>query len=105
MRTIFRILSFFVLVAAVLVAVFDCVQSFAAGSMILTPLRMTWATLNEASAVIVENHLRALFNAGVWKDSVDWIFGQPAVIDLLVLSFLFWILGYKKRSLAGRFAA
>ena len=105
MRTIFRILSFFVLVAAVLVAVFDCVQSFAAGSMILTPLRMTWATLNVASADAVENYLRGLFSAANWINSIDWIFSQPAMIDLLVLSLLFWILGYKKRPLAGRFAA
>ena len=105
MRALFRILSFFVLVAAVLVAVFDCVQSFAAGSMILTPLRMTWATLNVASADAVENYLRGLFSAANWINSIDWIFSQPAMIDLLVLSLLFWILGYKKRPLAGRFAA
>ena len=105
MRALLRILSFFVLVAAVLVAVFDCVQSFAAGSMILTPLRMTWATLNVASADAVENYLRGLFSAANWINSIDWIFSQPAMIDLLVLSLLFWILGYKKRPLAGRFAA
>ena len=105
MRAVFRILSFFVLVAAVLVAVFDCVQSFAAGSVVLTPLRMTWATLNEASAEAVENILRGLFQSDNWTKSVDWIFSQPAVIDLLVLSFVFWVFGYKKRPLAGRFAA
>lgn len=105
MRAIFRILSFFVLVAAVVVGVFDCVQSFAAGSIVLTPLRITLATLNTATAEVVENFLTGLFEAIQWTTTMSWLFGQPAVINLLALSFLFWAVGYKKRPLAGRFAA
>lgn len=105
MRAIFRILSFFWVVAAVFVGVFDCVQSFAAGSIVLTPLRTTLATLSAASAEAVENFLTDLFQADQWTLASNWVFGQPAVLNLLVLSLLFWMAGYKKRPLAGRFAA
>lgn len=105
MRIIFRICSFLLLVAAVFVGVFDCVQSFSAGSSILTPLRITWAMVNERSAAAVENFLLASAQPLNWQAAVDWIFGQPAVGVLLALSLCCWIAGYKRPHLAGRFAA
>jgi hypothetical protein len=105
MRPVFRFLSFCLLVLAVLMAAFDTVQSFAAGITVLTPLRAALAMINGPAGEQAENVMKELVPLPDWALSVDWLFSQPSVVTLFVLSLLVWMIGYKKRSMAGRFAA
>jgi hypothetical protein len=105
MRAVFRFFSFCMLAAAVLVAAFDTVQSFAAGMTVFTPMRAALAMINEPGAMQAETVLKELVPVADWSIMVDWLFSQPALANFLVLSLLLWMIGYKKRSMAGRFAA
>ena len=53
----------------------------------------------------LEGMVEARFGDGAWLALRDVILPQPAFAACLVLSLAFWMIGYKKPSAAGRFAA
>ena len=105
MRFVLRIISLFFLVIAVIAGVVDAIQSVAAGAPDFTLLGVAWFqfspdTLNLAQAV-VQRHLHPF----VWDPVIQWVLLQPTFAVFLALSLLFYILGYRRKRLAGRIAA
>lgn len=104
-RFVFRFLSLVALCLAVIAAVMDSIASVSVSDYVVTPFGIAWleispTTLDQAS-VAVEHYI----GPWAWKLMLQWILPQPTIAVFLVLALLFWMIGYKKPSLAGRFAA
>nr|WP_255561622.1 hypothetical protein [Pseudohoeflea sp. DP4N28-3] len=95
----------FFLVIAVITGVVDAIQSVSSGMFDPTILGQAWfefspGTLNQLQAV-VQRYVHPL----VWDPGAQWLLTQPAAAVFLALSLLFYLLGYRRRKAAGRFAA
>ncbi len=104
-RLALRMMSLLLLCAGVVAATVDTIASVSASRMILTPLTSVWADVSPASLAMLQQTLEARFGIGTWAALRDTVLVQPAFVVLFAMSLVFWMLGYKKPSLAGRFAA
>lgn len=71
----------------------------------MTPLGPAWfaaspGTMNTAK-LMVERYIHPY----IWDPVMQWLLMQPTFIVLLVTSLLFWMIGYKRPLVAGRFSA
>ncbi|WP_245409007.1 hypothetical protein [Rhizobium wuzhouense] len=98
-------MSLLLLCAGVVAATVDTIASVSASRMILTPLSSVWADVSPTSLYKLQEILEVRFGMGTWTAFHDTLLPQPAFVVLFALSLVFWMLGYKKPSLAGRFAA
>jgi len=105
MRFILRFFSLVFLAAAVIVGIIDSIQSVASESILLTPLGAALFSVNPGILAAAETYFRAHISAAFWNTFVEWMLLQPAVIVFLILSLLFWAIAFKRRPVAGRFAA
>lgn len=106
MRLFFRIVSFFCLMAAVILGVFDAIGSVAASGPILTSLRQVWTQIAPDALAAAENAAVVSVPLAAWiSPAFAWVLAQPAFGVLLALSLLAWVAGYRKQPAAGRFAA
>lgn len=104
-RLAFRMMSLLFLCVGTIAAAVDTIASVSASRMILTPLASVWTDVSPASLLKLQGMLEMRFGAAAWSAVDDMLLSQPAFIVLFVLSLVFWMVGYKKPSLAGRFAA
>jgi hypothetical protein len=104
-RFLFRILSLLALCVGVVFGVIDSIASVSASQVILTPLASAWLDANPASLMTVESLVETRLGEGVWLALRDVVLPQPASGALLVFALVLWMIGYKKPSPAGRFAA
>lgn len=104
-RFLFRVLSFLALCVAVVLGVLDSIASVSASQVIMTPLSETWISLHPGSLMGLESLVVTRLGDGAWLALRDVVLPQPAFAGMLALSLVFWMIGYKKPSLAGRFAA
>ena len=105
MRFLLRFISMMFLVVAVITGVVDAIQTVAADRLNLTILGEAWYSfspdsLNAAQAV-VQRYVHPL----LWDPVIQWVLLQPAAAVFLALSLVFYLLGYKRKKPAGRFAA
>jgi len=104
-RAIFHILSVMALLAAVLVGTIDSIQSVSASEVVLTSLGNAWLNLDPESLTLAELSADDYISADIWRPFVAPVLAQPACGVFLVLALIFWMIGYKRPSFAGRFAA
>ncbi|MDF1610160.1 hypothetical protein PZ897_18410 [Hoeflea sp. YIM 152468] len=105
MRFVARTLSLVFLVCAVLAGLVDAIKSVAAGRLVLSPLAQSWSSGSPETLALLENLSAQYLPAWVWDPGVAWVLMQPACVVLLALSLLFYLAGYRRARLAGRFAA
>ena len=105
MRFIFRLASFGALCVAVIAATMDSIASVSASQFVVTPLRLAWVEIAPASLVGFRAFVETKIGTSAWRMVDAWFLPQPAFAVLLGLALLLWMVGYKKPSPAGRFAA
>lgn len=102
---LFRCASLVALVCAVVTAVMDSIQSVSSSEVLLTSLGTAWAELHAESL----GAMRAFWtlHAEAWTGSkpVEWLLAQPTFAVLLVLSLIFWMIGYRRPRRTIRLAA
>jgi hypothetical protein len=104
-RAVFHLLSFLALVAAILVGVIDSIQSVSTSQMVLISLGNAWLNLDAESLTLAELSANDYISADIWRPFVAPVLAQPASAAFLVLALIFWMMGYKRTSFAGRFSA
>ncbi|PPJ48198.1 hypothetical protein C0075_22195 [Rhizobium sp. KAs_5_22] len=104
-RFVFRLVSFTALCLAVIAAAMDSIASVSASQFVVTPLRLAWVEIDPTSLVRFRAVVGDRAGASVWQVFEAWLLPQPAFAVLLSLALIFWMIGYKKPSPAGRFAA
>lgn len=105
MRFVARVLSLIFLVFAVLAGLVDVIQSVAANKPVLTPLFASWSAASPDTLALVEGMFLANLPGWAWDPAAKWVLAQPGFAVFLGLSLLFYIVGYRRRKPAGRFAA
>ncbi|SIQ76515.1 hypothetical protein SAMN05880582_103264 [Rhizobium sp. RU20A] len=102
MRLIFRLASFFALVAAVLLATVDAVQSVSAGSTILVRFGDVVTGLDPSlpgRLAAFPGSLAGAFGEGganLGRTVMQWLLDRPAAAVMLGLALVFWIIGYRR---------
>lgn len=104
-RFLFRVLSLLALCVGVVFGVIDAIASLSASQVIMTPISEAWIETHPGSLMTLEELVVGRLGDGAWLALRDVVLPQPAFAAMLVLSLAFWMIGYKKPSLAGRFAA
>lgn len=105
LRFVFRLASFAALCSAVIAATMDSIASVSASQLALTPLRLAWVEFSPATLVRLRGVIEQQLGSTAWQMLDAWLLPQPAFAVLLVVALLFWMVGYKRPSPAGRFAA
>ncbi|MEQ8481956.1 MAG: hypothetical protein RIC18_14970 [Hoeflea sp.] len=105
MRFVARVFSLVLLAIAVIAGVIDAIHSVAAHRPVLTPLLEAWTLASPVTLELVAGLFIDHLPAWVWDPGVLWVLAQPAFAVFLALSLLFWLIGYRRRKPAGRFAA
>ncbi|MEI3854257.1 MULTISPECIES: hypothetical protein [Ensifer] len=105
MRFLLRLASAVVLFAAVLAGAVDAIQSVAASELVMTSLGDDLEALGADTASWIQFVQRSDTAQTIWHAVLHWLLMQPAFAVLALLSLILWMVGYKKRPAAGRFAA
>lgn len=105
MRFVLRLASFLALIAGVLVASVDAIQSVSASEPVLTPLATALAAGGPAVESWVETLERPQAAYGFFGPVIRWTLHQPAFGFFMLAALLLWIIGYKRPQPAGRFSA
>ncbi|HBF30301.1 hypothetical protein [Rhizobium sp.] len=104
-KFLWRFFSFILLVLAVLVGVMDSIESVASSALVTTPFASLWADVDAQGLALVKQWIASHIGdkALHWMES--GMLQQPAFVIFLSLALAFWMIGYKRPSPAGRFAA
>lgn len=105
MRFLLRFISLMFLVLAVITGVVDAIQTVAADTLQLTVLGEAWYSFSPESLNATQAATQRYVHPLLWDPVIQWVLVQPAVAVFLVLSLIFYLLGYKRPKPAGRFAA
>ncbi len=102
MRLVFRLVSFLALVAAVLLATVDAIQSVSTGSAVLMRFSDVLAGLDPGLAARLAawpGSLAGAFGSGgvnLGATVMQWLLHRPASAVALAASLLFWVIGYRR---------
>ena len=105
MKFFFRFLSLVALVAAIVAGTLDSIQSVSSSSVVMDSLGNAWLNLDAESLTLAEMAAETYISADIWRPYIAPLLRQPAFMVFLVLSLLFWIIGYRRPKFAGRFSA
>jgi hypothetical protein len=105
MRFVARVMSLIFLVVAVIAGLVDAIQSVAAHKPIFTPLIQSWSEASPGTLELVADLFAGYLPLWVWDPAAIWVMAQPSVAVFLGLSLLFYLIGYRRKKPAGRFAA
>jgi hypothetical protein len=105
MRFLLRFASFLALVAGVLVASVDAIQSVSASQPVLTSLATALSAGGPSTQSLVEALERPHAGGPFWDPAIRWSLQQPAFAFFLLIALLLWMIGYKRPPVAGRFSA
>jgi hypothetical protein len=105
MRFLLRFASFLALVAGVLVASVDAIQSVSASQPVLTPVAAALAAGGSSTQSLVQSLERPHLNGAFLDPVIRWSLQQPAFAFFLLIALLLWMAGYKRPPVAGRFSA
>lgn len=103
MRFIIRTFSLIFLAIAILAAVADALQSVAISRVSLSPLGAAWFNFHPDSLNVSQAIIQRYVHPIVWDPIIQWVLLQPTMAVFLVLSFLFYILAYKRNRPEDRF--
>lgn len=104
MRFLLNAFSLIALIVAVISAVVDMIKSVAASEIVLTPLGADWYALSADTLNVTQEVIQRHVHPYVWDPVVQWILLQPTWAVFVVLSLVFYIMGWRKPKPAGRFA-
>ncbi|QLF69081.1 hypothetical protein FE840_005735 [Peteryoungia desertarenae] len=104
-RLIFRLGSLLSLCLGVIAATIDSIQSVSISSVALTPISATISDFSPDSLVALQALIEQYLGQATWSAFSTVILPQPAFAVFFGLALVFWMMGYKKPSPAGRFAA
>ncbi|MCF1474221.1 hypothetical protein FS763_20075 [Agrobacterium vitis] len=104
-RFLLRVLSFIMLVLAIVAGTTDAIESVASSDVVTTGFGSLWADIGPASLAVVKQAITAHIGSDALQLADKGILQQPAFTVFLSMALLLWIAGYKRRSPAGRFAA
>lgn len=96
MRFIFRIISVICLISAIIAGVVDALHSVVIGELQLAPLGETWTGFHPESLELVTITIQTYLLREAWDPVAQWILLQPSSVIFLVLSFLLYVLSYKR---------
>lgn len=96
MRFIFRFISIICLAVAIIAGVVDALHSVVVGQLELTSLSETWVGFHPQSLELVTITIQTYLLKEAWDPIAQWILLQPSSAVFLVLSFLFYVLSYKR---------
>ncbi len=96
MRFFARFISLIFLVAAVIAATLDSIQSVAVLRVTLVSLGDALLTLDQNTPTQIEQGLTNLLPLK-WLPAFQWLLAQSACAVFLVLSLVFWVLGYRRK--------
>lgn len=105
MRFLLRFISLMFLVVAVITGVVDAIQTVAADRLNLTILGEAWYSFSSDSLNAAQAAVQRYVHPLLWDPVIQWVLLQPAAAVFLALSLVFYLLGYKRKKPAGRFAA
>lgn len=105
MKSIFRLISFLCLAAAVGVGVYDSIRSVSTSSVDLLSTRDVWFQYFPSSLAMVQAGFDHYIHPEAWRWLENGLSMVPAFAVFLALSLLFWMAGYSKRRALGRFSA
>lgn len=105
MRFLVRFLSFILLAAAVVAAGFDSIRSVARAAPDLMPLGKVWADLSPQSFDWLAQAVAVGPQTERMQKALTWLLLQPAFAVLAALALLLWMLAWRRKTAAGRFAA
>ncbi|KQY13211.1 hypothetical protein [Rhizobium sp. Root482] len=105
MRLLLRFASFIALIAGVLVASVDAIQSVSASQPVLTPLASALAAVGGSAQTLVQSLEKPHADWALLDAVIAWSLRQPAFAFFLLIALVFWVVGYKRAPAAGRFSA
>ena len=105
LRFLFRFLSLVALCIAIVAGVLDSIASVSASEAVVTPLGIAWIELSPDTLSTVSDAVQRAWGPKAWGFAIRWLLPLPAFAVFLALSLLLWMIGYKRRRPAGRFAA
>lgn len=92
----FRIISIIGLALAIIVGVVDALHSVVIGQLSLATLGETWVGFHPESLELVTITIQTYLLEEAWNPVAQWILLQPSSAIFLVLSFMFYVLSYKR---------
>ena len=105
MKALFRLLSFLFLAAAIYVGVLDSIRSVSTSTINTLSARAAWEEMLPASLAMTQSTIAVYTHPEAWRWIELGLSAVPAFALLLILSLLFWMAGYRKPRIAGRFSA
>jgi hypothetical protein len=96
LRTLFHMVAVVFLLAAVAAGTVDSILSVASSSVVMTSLGNAWLGLDPESLTLAEFNADSYIGVDMWRPYVAPVLAQPAFAVFLVLSLVFWIIGYRK---------
>ncbi|GEO87232.1 MULTISPECIES: hypothetical protein [Alphaproteobacteria] len=105
MRFVLRLVSFAALCIAIVAAAMDSIASVSVSQVVVTPLRSAWVEIAPVSLAWLRTLVEVNLGPTAWRMLEVWFLPQPAFAIFLAVALLLWMAGYRKPSLAGRFAA
>lgn len=104
-KFLWRFFSFILLVLAVVAGVVDSIESVASSAIVTTPFGSIWADVDAEGLALVKQWVATHIGEKVLQAMDGAVLQQPAFGIFLSLSLLCWMVGYRRPSHAGRFAA
>ena len=105
MKALFRLLSFLFLAAAIYVGVLDSIRSVSTSTIDTMSALAAWEEIFPASLALTQNAIALYIHPEAWRGIQLGLSIIPAFALLLTVSLLFWMAGYRKPRIAGRFSA
>lgn len=96
LKTMFRLVSFLLLIAAVVIAVLDAVRSVATTKV---DVLSTYTALQVYAADTIpylSSQMDLFLHPNAWRVVSDALIFTPLTVFLLIASLLCWLIGYKK---------
>ena len=102
---VFKILGFFVLALAVVLAVLDITKSITASEVVLTPVAATWAAISPGSLLESRNLVQQWAHPYLWDPVAEFVLQLPSWLVFWLLAMVLLKLGQRRENPYGRFAS
>ena len=102
---VFKILGFFVLALAVVLAVLDITKSITASELVLTPVAATWAAISPNSLLSTRDLVQEWAHPYLWDPVAEFILQLPSWLVFWLLAMILLKLGQRRENPYGRFAS
>ncbi|MER8828707.1 hypothetical protein NKH73_19980 [Mesorhizobium sp. M0938] len=104
LRFLFRLAAMVALSVSVIMAVLDATRSVAASAVVMTPLNTSWLAVSPDTRIAFESFVRGKAGPLLWDGVIGWVLNQPGFAVFALLAFIFYMIGYRRQRLTGRFA-